>query len=213
MAFTWYSESLETKFNETAAGDTGMLHFAAAGNAASSDLYYPAAFEIVNAVANVTPVGLPNPDSNYGPDLSLAAPGTHIYTTDRMGAAGHTPGNYVFINGTSFATPIGTAAIALLQSVAPGLSLAGQKAALLDTVDPLPALQGRVVSEGRLNAGAAVRAVLDPASMMFPPLVVKYPACPMFVINTAIRSFSRTKSRCRRYSTPGSGEMSAKGKV
>jgi len=93
----------------------GMVHFASAGNAGSTTVSYPGKYDSVNSVANVMPSGLRNPSSNYGPDLSFAAPGTRIYTTKRGG-------DYTATGGTSLAAPYAAGVAALLLSRAPELT-------------------------------------------------------------------------------------------
>jgi subtilisin family serine protease len=82
--------------------------------------------------------------SNYGTSsVDLAAPGTNVYSTLRAGA-------YGYANGTSMATPHVTGAAALLLSRG-SLSAADVKTAILDGVDVLPSLSGKVGTSGRLN--------------------------------------------------------------
>jgi subtilisin family serine protease len=89
--------------------------------------------------------------SNYGPTtVDLGAPGENILST--------VPGNaYRSLSGTSMATPHVSGVAALLLAQAPGLSVTELKSKLLDSVDPLPSLQGKMVTGGRLNAAKALQ--------------------------------------------------------
>ena len=82
--------------------------------------------------------------ANYGAtSVDLGAPGVLIAST--------TPQNsYAMSNGTSMAAPHVTGAAAFLNAIS-GMSGAQLRTALLDAVDPVPALTGRTVTGGRLN--------------------------------------------------------------
>jgi len=140
-------------------GAHGMLFVAAAGNTrANIDALpqYPAAYaldNIITVAATDHNDSLANEEtwgSNWGPvGVDLAAPGVEVLST--------IPNNkYAKMNGTSMATPHVTGAAALVWSQAPGLSAVQVKLRLLGTVDHLTVLEGKCVSEGRLNAGRAV---------------------------------------------------------
>ena len=91
--------------------------------------------------------------SNYGAQsVDLGAPGQDILTT----ALG---GGYEYQSGTSFAAPIVTGAVALIRSANPTASAIEVRAALFNSVDPVPSLQGRTVSGGRLNVERALQIV------------------------------------------------------
>ncbi|HEY6233297.1 MAG TPA: S8 family serine peptidase, partial [Pyrinomonadaceae bacterium] len=88
--------------------------------------------------------------SNYGADkVQLAAPGDDILTT----ALGN---EYELRSGTSMATSIVAGVAALALSVHPDASVDQLRALLLESVDKLPALQGKVSTAGRINALKAV---------------------------------------------------------
>ncbi len=52
--------------------------------------------------------------SNPGDALHISAPGSSIYSTDRTGSAGFVSGDYASFNGTSFAAPMVSGAVALM---------------------------------------------------------------------------------------------------
>jgi subtilisin family serine protease len=85
----------------------------------------------------------------------------------RVKCLGPTGTEYVAFNGTSMATPHVTGVAALLFARNPGLSVAQVKNAILESVDPLPALAGKTVTGGRLNAFRALQQV--PAATLPPP--------------------------------------------
>jgi hypothetical protein len=84
--------------------------------------------------------------SNYGATtVDLAAPGVSIYST--------VPGNkYATYSGTSMATPYVSGVAALCWAVDPNATVAEVRSALLQGVDPLASLSGKLVSGGRLDA-------------------------------------------------------------
>jgi subtilisin family serine protease len=100
----------------------GMVHFAAAGNFSSSTITYPSSLPTVNAVAALARNGTRASFSNWGNGLDFSAPGVAVASTDRPGPAGYTANDYVFVNGTSFASPYTAGVAALLLSVYPSLS-------------------------------------------------------------------------------------------
>jgi subtilisin family serine protease len=67
--------------------------------------------------------------------------------------------DYRFLTGTSMASPQVAGAAALLLARHPGLSTAELRDALLRTVTPLPALQGKTVTGGMLNVAGALAAI------------------------------------------------------
>jgi subtilisin family serine protease len=143
-----YSRALDDALAEHAG--TNALFIAAAGNYGRSNelfAHYPASYPYDNiiAVASTNDRDTLSVFSNYGAvSVDLGAPGEEIISL--------VPGNsYGPLSGTSMASPHVTGAVGLILSEAPLMTPAQVKEQLLKTVDPLPALQGQVVSQGRLN--------------------------------------------------------------
>lgn len=103
--------------------------------------------------------------SNFGAStVNIAAPGVEILST--------VPGSsYGFLSGTSMATPLVAGIGALVKSVKPELSGADIKNVLLQSVDQLPQLNGKVTSGGRVNAANAIAVATGttPTSPPAPP--------------------------------------------
>ncbi len=70
---------------------------------------------------------------------------------------------YAYLQGTSMAAPFVSGLAGLLWSKDPTLTVAQVKSAILNTVDKIPALEGKLVSGGRINAQGALCSV-DPAA-------------------------------------------------
>jgi subtilisin family serine protease len=149
------SKALEDAIRE--AGDEGILFVAAAGNSsADSDRspHYPAGYNLPNVIAVAA---LNRNDqlasfSNYGAkSVHVAAPGAEILST-------WLNGSFEEHSGTSMATPEVVGVAALVLSVDTDLSVKELRQRLMDATDPLPALKGKVVTGGRINAALAVGA-------------------------------------------------------
>ena len=100
--------------------------------------------------------------SNFGPEVDVAAPGVHNWTTDIMGSSGYTSGHYTDFNGTSSATPIVAGACALLLSANPSLTESEVRSIICKSADKVgstPYVNGRndQFGFGRLNCLAAVQ--------------------------------------------------------
>ncbi|HEV7906106.1 MAG TPA: S8 family serine peptidase, partial [Pyrinomonadaceae bacterium] len=139
------------------AGEEGILFVAAAGNSSTDNdrqPHYPSNYPHPNvvSVAALTRADVLARFSNYGAKtVHIAAPGAEIMST--------WPQNqYEEHSGTSMATPVVSGVAALILSVNPDLSVTQLRKRLLDSVDKLPALDGKVSSGGRVNAARAVNA-------------------------------------------------------
>ncbi len=124
------------------------------GDDADKRPHYPSNYDLPNvlSVAALTRSDQLAGFSNYGAKtVHLAAPGAEILSTWlREGFEEH--------SGTSMATPVVSGVAALVLAAEPDLSVTELRQRLLDTVDKLDALRGRVASGGRVNAARAVTA-------------------------------------------------------
>ncbi|MDA0164788.1 S8 family serine peptidase [Solirubrobacter ginsenosidimutans] len=152
-----YSQAIE----DAVAAHPDTLYVVAAGNDnADSDTAgdaYPCALPEANLIC----VGASdNQDaiagfSNYGDtSVDLFAPGVGIYSTFNS-----TTNSYRYLDGTSMASPQVAGVAALALSMRPGASTAFLRWAVLTSVDHLPAMAGKSVTGGRLNANSAVTAI------------------------------------------------------
>lgn len=148
-----FSQALEDAITAAYAAD--ILFVAAAGNSSSNNdqfPHYPSSYEVPNvlAVAATTRTDSLSSFSSFGlTSVDLGAPGSDIYST--------TPGNgYASFSGTSMATPHVAGAAALVLSINEGLTTEELKQILMDTGDPIPALDGITVSGKRLNVENAL---------------------------------------------------------
>ena len=141
-----------------ATGQNGYLFVAAAGNSgANSDQFLmdPAAFDLPNIISvaatdhNDAKAGF----SNYGlQSVDVGAPGVNILSSvPKSGCALCDPTGYRPLSGTSMATPHVSGAVALVWSKFPAFTYMQVKDRILGTVDPLPVLEGKTVSGGRMN--------------------------------------------------------------
>lgn len=106
--------------------------------------------------------------SCFGPEISVAAPGVHIYTTDISGSAGYASGDYVAtFNGTSSATPMVAGTAALILAEKPTWTPSQVRDQIQKTADDKgdPGFDNKF-GHGRLNAYKA----LDSGSTGGPPI-------------------------------------------
>ncbi len=174
----------------------GVLVVAAAGNDASSDPFYPAAYDDVIGVSAVDAARQPAPYSDFGPFVDVAAPGGDLgadVNADGFGdgvlsTAGDDSGpeiryGYSFLQGTSMAAPHVAGVLALMRSTWPGLTPAQVDDLLAngEIVDDLGS-SGRddLYGWGLINAWRGVLAAADLAAggevQEPPPLLVSTPS-------------------------------------
>jgi len=144
-------------------GASGGLFIAAAGNEATnndSKASYPCNYDLNNIIcvaATDHNDKLAN-FSNYGAkSVDLSAPGTAIYSPIIKDLSDNGQKEaYEYFQGTSMATPVVVGAAALVWGYKPSLTNLQVKQLLMDNVDKLSVLSGKVVSGGRVNAYKAI---------------------------------------------------------
>ncbi len=167
------SEALENEIEVL--GANNMLFVASAGNTGNDNddvevQRYPCSYDRPNelcATSSNNRDELPS-WANYGQHtVDLAAPGVSIYSTLREG-------KYGYLSGGSMAAAEVSGAAALILSVQPSLSARALKDVILENVDKLPTLEGKVISGGRLDVFRAITAL--PSQSAPPPPAVPTPA-------------------------------------
>lgn len=179
LSNSWGSEGEDPKEGQenqalkdaiTAAQSSGVLFIAAAGNGHQGVGYdndadakpgVPASYDMENiiSVAAIDANNALGSFSNWGRrTVDIAAPGVKIFST--------TVGNHysdmvidlfglqVGWDGTSMATPHVAGAAALYWSAHPSATWRDVKAAIMDSATPVAALNGRLVTGGKLNVDA-----------------------------------------------------------
>lgn len=150
---TQYSKALEDAIR--AAGEQGILFVAAAGNDSTDNdnrPHYPSNYDLPNVISvaaldrNDTLASF----SNYGAKtVHIAAPGKDIVSTwlnDGFREA----------SGTSMATPQVVGVAALIVANNPKINVENLRKTLLNSVDKLEVLEGKVENSGRINAAKAL---------------------------------------------------------
>ncbi len=136
-----------------------LLVCAAGNNGANSETspQYPASYpqdNIIAVAATTNDDGLAS-FSNYGSTrVDLGAPGSNVFSTYIRNNSNNT---YAYLSGTSMATPHVTGVAALVWGQNPSWTYDQVRSKILSTVKPVPALSGRCVTGGVLNANNAVR--------------------------------------------------------
>jgi subtilisin family serine protease len=150
-----------------AAKAAGAIVVAAAGNHGTGGNVapgYPAAYAGLPQYTNVIAVAASDNTngnayatfSNYGPAISIAAPGVQIAGPVRV-AMSPSPGQAVGTkSGTSSATPIVAGLFALIQARSPGLTLDEQVALVKGTASPAQPGPPNWAGAGIVNLGAAI---------------------------------------------------------
>lgn len=151
-----------SEIEKSAYAKSSALIICAAGNKTTDNdvtSHYPSSFELPNIVSVAA---TNNKDqlawfSNYGKtSVHLAAPGEAILSTYPVALAPANALPYKYLDGTSMATPCVSGVAALVKTANPSLTSVQIKNILLNSVDTLTSLNGKVSTGGRINAYKAV---------------------------------------------------------
>ena len=136
------------------ANDHNVVFVTAAGNESVNNglvKSYPANDRLPNviSVAALDPNGFLASFSNYGSTtVDIAAPGVNIRST--------VPGGYATYSGTSMAAPYVTGVVSLLVGLHPEMKAFQIVQRVLNAARPLPGLQGKVITDGVVDAANTV---------------------------------------------------------
>lgn len=142
----------------TAAGQSGILFVAAAGNdSTDNDVapHYPSGYRLPNVISVTATNASDQQQFNYGlHSVDVGAPGVNILSTF--------PNNsYSTQSGTSMATPHVTGAAALLWAANPNLTVSQVRSLLAFNGDVLPSLQGKTLTGRRINVFNSLNALSE----------------------------------------------------
>ncbi len=147
-----YNQSLKDAIER--ANQAGSLFVAAAGNNGrntDASPFYPASYDNENILSVAATDHSDNKSSfsNYGlTSVDVGAPGSSIYSTTLGTSYGHK-------SGTSMAAPHGAGVCAFVWSYNPNLTHLEVKQIVMDSARPIPALDGRCITGGVVNAAEA----------------------------------------------------------
>ncbi len=140
----------------------GALVVAAAGNDATDAFQSPASYRNVLSVASTGPGDVRSSFSNYGDFVEVCAPGENILSTV-LSSTGY---GYGYMAGTSMASPLTAALVALVRAIKPNytaLQAGEQVRVTCDNIDAInPSFAGRL-GRGRINAFRAVTEFTNPS--------------------------------------------------
>ena len=123
MSFSMPSPSLELTKAITAASAQGLILVASVGNEGEDIMVYPAGYSQVIGVGSTNDYDQRSTFSNYGPVVTLAAPGEDVITT-------YPQDQYAAGWGTSFNAPMVAGGAALLTQIKPHINFSTAKLAL-----------------------------------------------------------------------------------
>lgn len=162
---SWGSYYYSTTLKDAIANYKGLFVAAAGNDTYNTDNtpHYPSSYNLPNIISVASTDSSDNLSSfsNYGTEsVDIAAPGTSIYST-------YNNSSYARLSGTSMASPQVAGVAALVKSEYPDITTSQIKAAVLDGVDVLDNLEGKVATSGRLNAYKALQSVQTSIDVYF----------------------------------------------
>ena len=162
---SWGSYYYSTTLKDAIANYKGLFVAAAGNDTYNTDNtpHYPSSYNLSNIISVASTDSSDNLSSfsNYGTEsVDIAASGTSIYST-------YNNSSYARLSGTSMASPQVAGVAALVKSEYPDITTSQIKAAILDGVDVLDNLEGKVATSGRLNAYKALQSVQTSIDVYF----------------------------------------------
>jgi subtilisin family serine protease len=154
ISCSWGTKSFSRALQDVIGATRAVVVCSAGNEGVNTDVvpHYPSGFSSSNiiAVAATDPSDSLATFSNYGrKTIDIGAPGVEVISTTRGGT-------YAWGSGTSVAVPYASGAAALVLSRYPTLQYDQVITQVLMSVDQVRALNGKLKTEGRLNARSAV---------------------------------------------------------
>lgn len=148
-----FSQSVQDAVNY--AWNKNIVVVAAAGNNATLERRYPAAYQNVVSVANSNSDDAKSSTSNFGDWVQLTAPGDTILSTFPTTQNLRNVNNYGYLTGTSMASPVVAGVAGLVWKTQFGTSNAAVVQRMYSTADKVSGT-GAFWRNGRINAASAV---------------------------------------------------------
>ncbi len=158
---SWGAITTPSKFGQDiidyATFNKDVVIIAAAGNANSEDVFYPAGYKNVIAVANLTSTDNKFIGSSFGYNVGVSAPGSNMFTTFKNNVYGGLASPSA--SGTSFAAPVVSGIAGLTRSKFPNENALATIARIRASCDNIYSLNFQYLNklgQGRVNAYKAV---------------------------------------------------------